>query len=146
MNWEGGSVSRDNEHNWYRRVKRDCLWLDFLKKKMHSCITWAIWGCHKKQIDAVAFTYTTSYCYSVAKLCPILCDPMDCRMPDFPVLHYLLEFPKTHVHWVSDTIQPSHPLSSPSPLALNLSQHQGLFQWVSSSNQMAQVLELQLQI
>ena len=60
---------------------------------------------------------------------------MDCTMPGFPILHYLQEFARTHVHWVGDAIQPSHPLSSPSPPALNLSQHQGLFQWVSSSHQ-----------
>ena len=60
-----------------------------------------------------------------------LCDPMDCRMPGFPVHHQLLELAQTHVHWVSDAIQPSHPLSSPSPPAFNLSQHQDLFKWVS---------------
>ena len=64
-----------------------------------------------------------------------LCDPLDCSLPGFPVLHHLPEFAQTHVHWVGDVIQPSHPLSSPSPPALNLSQHQGLFQWVSSSHQ-----------
>ena len=69
-----------------------------------------------------------------------LCEPMDCSMPGFPVLHHLLEFAQTHVHWMDDAIQPSHPLSSPSPLALNLSQHQGLSQWVSSSHQVAKVL------
>ena len=63
----------------------------------------------------------------------------------YPVLHYLPEFSQTHAHWVSDAIQPSHPLSSPSPPALNLSQHQGLFQWVDSSRQMTKVLEFQLQ-
>ena len=63
----------------------------------------------------------------------------------FPVLHHRPEFAQTHVNWVSDAIQPSHPLSSPSPPALNLSQHQGLFQWVGSSHQVAKVLELQLQ-
>ena len=63
-----------------------------------------------------------------------------------PVLHYLPEFAQTHVHWVSDAIQPSHPLSPPSPLALNISQHQGLFQWVGFLNQVAKVLELQPQI
>ena len=67
--------------------------------------------------------------------CPTLCDPMDCRMPGFPVLHYLPEFAHTHFHWVNDAIQPSHPLLSTSPLAFNLSQHQGLFKWVSSSYQ-----------
>ena len=70
---------------------------------------------------------------------------MDCSIPGFPVLHYLPEFAQTHVHWVSDAIQPSHPLSSPSPPTFNLSQHQGLFQWVSSLPQMAKVLEFQLQ-
>ena len=84
------------------------------------------------------------YCL-VTKLCLTLCDPLDWSMPGFPVLHYLLEFVQTHVHWVSGTIQPSHLLSSPSLLALNLPQHQSLFQWVGSSHQMAKVLELQLQ-
>ena len=66
-------------------------------------------------------------------------------MPSFPVHHQLPEFPQTHVHRVSDAIQPSHPLSSPSPLSFSLAQHQGLFQWISSSNQVAKVLEFQLQ-
>ena len=65
--------------------------------------------------------------------------------PGFPVLHHFLELAQTHVHWVGDAIQPSHPLLSPSPPAQNLSQHQGLFQWVSSSHQVAKVLELQFQ-
>ena len=63
----------------------------------------------------------------VAQSCLTLCDPMDCSMPGLPVHHKLPEFTKTHVHQVSDAIQPSHPLSSPSPPAFNLSQHQGLF-------------------
>ena len=84
-------------------------------------------------------------CCSVTKSCLTLCDPVDCSMPDFPVLHCLPEFAQTHVHWVSDAIQPYHSLLSPSPPALNLSQHQGLFQWIGSSHQMAYVLELQLQ-
>ena len=80
-----------------------------------------------------------------AQSCSILCDPMDCSMPGFPVHHQLLELAQTHVHWVGDAIQPSHPLSSPYPPAFNLSQHQGLFQWVGSSHQVAKVLELRLQ-
>ena len=84
-------------------------------------------------------------CCSVAQSCPALCDPMDCNMPGLPVLHYLLEFAQTHVHWAGETIQPSHPLSPPSPPAFNLFQHQGLFHWVSSSHQVAKVLELKLQ-
>ena len=71
---------------------------------------------------------------SVAQLCPTLCDPRDCSMPGLPVHHQLLELTQTHVHWAGDAIQPSHPLSSPSPPAFNLSQHQGLFKWVSSSH------------
>ena len=81
----------------------------------------------------------------VAQSCPTLCDPMDCSMPGFPVHHQLPELTQTHVHHVSDAIQPSHPLSSPSAPAFNLSQHQGLFKWVSSSHQVATVLEFQLQ-
>ena len=73
-------------------------------------------------------------CCSVALSCPALCDSMDCSTSGFPVFHYLPEFAQTHVHWVSDVIQPSHPLPPPSPLALNLSQYQGLFQWVDSAS------------
>ena len=82
---------------------------------------------------------------SVTQLCLTLCNPKDCSKPGLPVYHQLLEFTQTHVLWVGDAIQPSHPLSSPSPPAFNLSQHQGLFQWVSSSHQVAKVLEFQLQ-
>ena len=79
------------------------------------------------------------------QLCPTLCDPMDCSTPGFPDHHQLPELPQTHVNWVGDTIQPSHPLSPPSPPAFNLSHHQDLFQWVSSSHQVAKLLEIQLQ-
>ena len=82
---------------------------------------------------------------SVAQWCPTVCDPMDCSMPGLPVHHHLPEFTHTHVHWVSDAIQPSPSLSFPSPPAFNLSQHQGLFKWVNSLHQVAKVLELQLQ-
>ena len=70
---------------------------------------------------------------SVAQSCMTLCDLMNRSMPGLPIHHQLLESTQTHVHWVSDAVQPSYPLSSPSPPAFNLSQHQGLFQWVSSS-------------
>ena len=82
---------------------------------------------------------------SVAQSCPTLCDLMDCSTPGFPVHHQLPEFTQTHAHWVGDAIQPSHSLLSPSPPTFNLSQHQGLFKWVSSSYQVAKVLEFQLQ-
>ena len=82
---------------------------------------------------------------SVAQSCLTLCDPMDCSTPGLPVHHQLPESTQTHVHWVNDAIQPSHPLSSPSPPALNLSQHQGLSKGVSSRQKVAKVLEFQLQ-
>ena len=90
----------------------------------------------------VSFMYLFS---SVAQSCLTLCDPMDCSMPGFPVRHQLPELAQTHVHQAGDAIQPSHLLSSPSPPSFNRSQHQGLFQWVSSSHQVAKVLEFQLQ-
>ena len=82
---------------------------------------------------------------SVTQSCLTLCDPMNRSTPGLPVHHQLSEFTQTHVHRVSDAIQSSHPLSSASPPALNLSQHQGLFKWVSSLHQLAKVLEFQLQ-
>ena len=82
---------------------------------------------------------------SVAQSCLTLCDLMNCSTPGLPVHHQLLEPTQTHVHWVSDAIQSSHPLLSPSPPALNLSQNQALFKWVSSSHQVAKVLEFQFQ-
>ena len=87
-------------------------------------------------IQSVQFT-------SATQSCPTLCDPMNQSTPGLPVHHQLPDFTQTHVHRVSDAIQPSHPLSSPSPPALNLSQHQGLFKWVSSSYRVAKVLEFQ---
>ena len=82
---------------------------------------------------------------SVTQSCLTLCDPMNHSTPGLPVHHQLPESIQTHVHWVSDAIQPSHPLSSPSPAASNLSQHQGLFKWVRSLHQVAKVLEFKLQ-
>ena len=82
---------------------------------------------------------------SVTQSCLTLCDPMNSSTPGLPVYHQVLEFTKTHVHRVSDAIQPSHPPSSPSPPASNPSQHQSLYQWVNSSHELAKVLEFQLQ-
>ena len=97
-----------------------------------------IWGRIHVMIIEIKFSL-------VAKPCPTLCDPTDCSTPGFPVHHQLPEFTQTHIHWVGDAIQLSHPLWSPSPPAFSLSRHQGLFQWVSSSHQVVKVLEFQLQ-
>ena len=96
-------------------------------------------------LDSEDITFFSSFLKlfsSVPQLCLTLRDPMDCSRPGFPVHQQLPEFTQTHVHWVNDTIQPSNPLLSPFAIAFNLSQHQGLFQWVSSSHQVAKVLEL----
>ena len=82
---------------------------------------------------------------SVAQWCPTHCDPIDCSTPGFPVHHQLLELTQTHAHQVGDANQRSYPLASPFPPTFNLSQHQSLFRWVSSSHQVAKVLEFQLQ-
>ena len=87
----------------------------------------------EKWIVSGIFIYHNSVLSSVAQSCPTLCNPMSRSTPGLPVHHQLPESTQTHVHWVGDAIQPSHPLSSPFPPVLNLSQHQGLFQWVSSS-------------
>ena len=99
-----------------------------------------------KQSSGTGEWRTTSVQFSsVTQSCMTLCDPMNHSTPGLPVRHQLLEFTQTYIHWVGDAIQPSHPLSSASPRAFNLSQHQHLFQWVSSSHQVAKVLEFQLQ-
>ena len=101
-------------------------------------IRWPKYWSFSFSISSVQFS-------SVTQSCPILCDPMNHSMPGLPVYHQLLEFTPTHVHRVGDAIQPSHPLLSPSPPAPNLSQHQGLFKWVSSLHQLAKAPEFQLQ-
>ena len=88
--------------------------------------------------------YLSVHFSSVAQSCPTVCNSMNRSTPGLPVHHHLPEFTQTHVHRVRDSIQPSHPLSSPSPPAPNLSQHQSLFQWVNSSHKVSKVLELQL--
>ena len=112
MHWEGWIVERasltirsgvwDPWSNWN-------VWLNCLIQHLGHC---------------------SCYCCLVTHLCLALCDPMDCNTIGFPVLHYLLEFTQTHVHWVSDTIQPSHSLLSPSLPAFYLSKHEGLFQLI----------------
>ena len=96
------------------------------------------WSCISFTLKLVQFS-------PVAQLCSSLFDPMNHSTPGLPVHHHLPKFTQTHVHWVRDAIQPSHPLSSPSPPAPNPSQHQSLFQWVNPSHEVAKVLEFQLQ-
>ena len=99
----------------------------------------------RKIMDHVYYFVLSVQFSSVAQSCPTLCEPMNHSTPGLPVHHKLLEFTQTHVHWVSNAIQPSHPLLSPSPPAPNPSQHQSLFQWVNTSHEVAKVLEFQLQ-
>ena len=106
---------------------------------------------HTSSVFCVLYIFLHSRWFHPVQLCSVaqpyltLCDPMDCNIPGFSVHHHLPEFTQTHVHPVGDAIQPFHPLSSPSPPALNPSLHQGLFKWVSSLHQVAKILELQLQ-
>ena len=119
----------------------------FLKEYNRSWIVFLVeWVSGLELVKNVTRYNFVLCCCSVPQWCAALCDPMNCRTPGFSVLHHLPELAQTHVHRVSDTIQPSHPLSFPSPSAFSLSQHQGLFRWVSSSHQVAKVLELQFSI
>ena len=121
------------------------VWMPFFKNRTQSRKRWRSKVRQPLILQISPEIEASGSCCLVAKSCLTLCDPMNCSMPSFPVLHYLPEFAQTHVHWVGDAIQPSHLLSPPSPPALSLPQHQGLFQWVSSSHQVAKVLELHLQ-
>ena len=110
-----------------------------------SCIAggfFSCWAIEESELTTCIFDIQFS---SVAQLCLTLCHPRNRNTPGLPAHHQLPEFTQTLVHRVGDAIQPSHPLSSPSPPALNLSQYQGLFKWISSSHQVAKVLEFQLQ-
>ena len=112
---------------------------------LHLLFSWGIWSLKSLSSFPKLVLISSVQFSSVAQSCPTLHDPMNHSTSGLPVHHQLPESTQTHVHWVSDAIQPSHPLSSPSPPALNLSQHQGLFKRVSSSHQVAKVLEFQLQ-
>ena len=115
----------------------------------HSCPSQIIAPKQRKTLltffTQMSFAPSVLLISSVTQSCLTLCDSMNCSTPGLPVPHQLLESTQTHVHWVGDANQPSHPLSSPSPPALNLSQHQGLFKLASSSHQVDKVLEFQLQ-
>ena len=125
-------------------VSLACLWSSvFSLEHSSGYLTSRTWAVLKT--TGLVLCRMFIYCCLVTKSCLTLCDPMDCSMQGFPVHHQLLKLAQTHVHWLGDNIQPSHPLSSPSAPAFKLSQHQGLFPWVSSSHKGAKVLELQLQ-
>jgi len=116
-------------------------WAQTSERKKRKKSTVFLWkGKHNTAIQFSSVQYS-----SVAQSCPTLHNPMDCSTPGLPVYHQLPEFTQTCVHWVGDAILPSHPLSSPSPPAFSLSQQQGFFKWVSSSHQVAKVLEFKLQ-
>ena len=122
-----------------------------MEKKKNVNSTWT-WFKGKGRLSSVICQKSAAFMFSlwsviskVTQSCPALCNPTDCSTPGFPDQHQLPELAQIHVHQVGDAIQPSHPLSSPSPPAFSLSQHQGLFQWLSSLHQVARVLEFQLQ-
>ena len=132
-------------------VQNEQLTFSFFRVYIYTCIHSftklslrnykSLW--HMVNENSSIFLYSVQFS-SVAQSCLTPWDPMNCSTPGLPVHHQLQEFTQTQVHWVSDAIQPSHPLSSPSPPAPNPSQHQSLFQWVNSSREVAKVLEFQL--
>ena len=111
---------------------------------IHCCVYMYNWFLTLILQSMICLSCSSVQFSSVIQACPTLCNPMNRSTPGLPVHHQLLDFTQTHVHWVGDAIQPSHPLLSPSPPAPNPSQHQSLFQWVSSSHEVAKVLEFQL--
>ena len=132
----------------FRVYQEEVLVTSYIPKWDHKNLAPTILFCDGIKVSCpalIAFQFWRKFS-SVAQSCPTLCEPMDCNTPDFPVHYQLLELTQTHVHRVGDAIQPSHPLSSASPPTFNLSQNQGLFQQVSSSHQVAKVLEFQLQL
>ena len=129
---------------WTPTVSLGLLWSYSIYKWLLSpyCIPGFTRVLFNLQVFTEPLLYTWFQFSSVAPSCPTLCDPMNCSTPGLLTHHQLPEFTQTHVHWVGDAIQPSHPLSSPFPPPPNPSQHQGLFQWVNSSHEVAKVLEL----
>ena len=122
------------------------FWVCFLILSHHLTLGQSTRFIQISPLTYITFTFVCVCCScSATQSCPTLWDPMNPSMPGLPVHHQLLEFTQTHVHRVGDAIQPSHLLLSPSPPAFNLSQHQGLFKWVSSVHQVAKVSELQHQ-
>ena len=152
------TYSKENSTQWHFQIEREIqVWqtsvhhhqIRFIRniketslsKKKDTTINMKI---TKEKAHWYRQTYSSAQFSPVAQSCPTLCDPMNRSTPGLPVHPQLPEFTQTHGHWVRDAIQPSHPLSSPSPPAPNPSQHQSLFQWVNSSHEVAKVLEFQL--
>ena len=133
---------------WSYVESSECLKLIYLLSVI-NCPSFDLFWCWSWTLQIKIFLFWLPLCSvqfsSVTQSCLTLCDPIDCSTPGLPVSHQLPDPDRTHVHWVGDAIQPSHPLSSPPPPAFNLSQHQDLLQWVSSSHQVVKVLQFQLQ-
>ena len=147
--WQEDSLPLSHQGNSWLAIPLDrSIVVEGMRTKNHGTLVQT----HRKnnernsfQIKGRYFLYYHPQFSSVAQLCLTFCDPMNRSMPGLPVHHQLLEFTQTHVHWVADAIPPSHPLSSPFLPTFNFPQHQGLFQWVSTSYQVAKVLEFQFQ-
>ena len=149
LRWTGmGEFNSDDHYIYY--CGQESLRRNGVATMVNKRVQNSVLGCSLKndRMISVHFQgkpFSSVQFSSVTQSCLTLCNPMNRSMPGLAVHHQLPESTQTHVHWVGDAIQPSHPLSSPSPPALNLSQHQDLFQWVSSLHQVAKVLEFQLQ-
>ena len=147
------SIEDKSQDSWWRQhsISQNTHWdlhqspLTFLGSSLD--LLWAVWSQLSLRYGLIpVFTSSKSSQFSsVPQSCPTLCDPMDCSTHGLAVHLQLPEFTQTHVHWVGDAIQLFHSLLSPSAPAFNLSQHQGLIQWVSSLHQVAKVIEFQLQ-
>ena len=141
-------------HKYEQTAKNKQVFKEIFKHVIADLLTWGMvvtdgelafyWGAPNAKSLGLVFC-SPCRCCLISKSWLAVNRPMNCSTPGFPVLHCLSEIAQTHVCWVSDATQPSHPLSLASSLALNLSQHQGLFQWVSSLHVVAKVLELQLE-
>ena len=135
-------LQEDNWLNEWKRRQAD-KWCDFSNTLSRRWEEPALGG--DNGVGRMVQLFSSVQFSSVAQSCLTLCDPRDCSTPGLPVHHQIPQFIQTQVYHVGDAIQPSYPLSSPSPPTFNLSQYQGLFKWVSSSHQVAKALEFQLQ-
>ena len=141
LQWKSSNFLIPNSIKWSLLSETKPLLVSTMVTKSHvtgkASFNKFKWFGHLQPLQSVQFS-------SVAQSCPTLCDPRTLSTPGLPIHHQLPKFTQTHVHQVSDAIQPSHPLSFPFPPALNPSQHQRVFQWVNSSHEATKVLEFQL--